>query len=180
MTHILVHYYLLLWLIEHSDQIIPACEFETVIKANVVQRESFLARIHHFQTGASLRSGTCSGEFSESTFLILWLSCSLALFFPLSLSQQWKSLFDKVCRQATVASICLHVSLIVEQCISSVCEPYVTSDIIFGLSLKPCRCVAQMKHCIVPPKGHDTWGICRIEPDTMRCRGNKKLHNSAL
>lgn len=48
-------------------------------------------------------------------------------------------------------------SVVFESC-SSVCELLVTSDIISVISSKQHRCVEHMKHCVVPPKGHETWG----------------------
>lgn len=83
-------FFLLLRLIEHNDQkIAPYCK--SIIKAPEVV---LLAKIHHVQQVLLTALAPVPVKF----LLISSHHCSLALF-SLSLcpSQQWKSLFDKVC-----------------------------------------------------------------------------------
>lgn len=143
--------FLLLRLIEHNDQkIAPYCE--SVIEAHGDSR--------------FIMSSRCS---SRLWHLFLWnfFLFPLTTVFSLSacLSNGSPCLIRYVVR-ATAASVALrlHVSLIVEElCLqdcSSVCELWLTSDIIPVLSLRSCRCVEELKHWIVPLKGHEAWEIC--------------------
>ncbi len=123
MIHTLVPYYLLLRLIDHNDQIITACDCKTAIKVNVHREESpFLPRfIISKQVLLSPALATVSEIFSS--FLFTFSSHSLlhllSFFLPLSSSQQWKSLFDKVCNASVQwlesLTVCMFHSLC-EQC----------------------------------------------------------------
>lgn len=129
-----------------------------------------LARIHHFQTGALLSLW----HLFLRLFPPLSTSHSLFpfLFIYLSLSQQWKALFDKVC-SATVAWLSYHICMFNSLWSGVVfkgahlCVNCLWPLTIAVISLNQDRCAKQMKHCTVPLKGHETWGRIWMDWDSV-------------